>query len=199
MEWGLEARSRSFGMSLGLRLIFEPARGLREISVPDLRFLHGMLTDAETAHLKRPCRDESTSLALPSLTMSDLKERYRERGEFQSSQEWIVELAGERVGSVGLVSNMKKRLTPAGSVAWFAIGIARASERRRGLGSQALRLLEAEARSRGFAWAEVGVFSFNEPSLRFFEKNGYLRIGESPDATWWNGRFWPGIHLAKKI
>lgn len=58
----------------------------------------------------------------------------------------------------------------------------------RGLGSQALRSLEAEAKGRGYFWVGAG-FGASEELLRFWLKNGYIPVHLSPSVNPVSGEY----------
>ena len=71
--------------------------------------------------------------------------------------------------------------------------------RRCGLGTRVIAHLETMATDSGAERIEVGVFEYNEPSLRCFKKLGYEEFMRHPDRVWWNDRLWADIRLLKTL
>jgi RimJ/RimL family protein N-acetyltransferase len=46
---------------------------------------------------------------------------------------------------------------------------------------------------------ELGVFEYNEPARRLYEKLGYQTKTIIPNFTWWKGRMWADHRLFKLI
>lgn len=89
------------------------------------------------------------------------------------------------------------KLTAEPKTAWFGIVIGEPWARGRGVGAKVLAELERRSRAAGAIRGEVGVFEFNAVSLRFFRGQGYQEIGRLPNFTYWNGKGWMDLRLAK--
>ena len=69
----------------------------------------------------------------------------------------------------------------------------------RGLGRQIASHLEDLAVEAGAERIEVGIFEYNEPSMRFFKARGYQEFSRRPHRAWWNGRLWDDVRLLKPL
>jgi RimJ/RimL family protein N-acetyltransferase len=114
-------------------------------------------------------------------------------------QRWMMEFDGITVGNCSLMINPPHIRSEGKRVAWIGIAIGEASARGRGLGSKVLAFLEERAREYQADEIQAGVFEMNTPSLRLFEKNGYVRLRRYPRFTWWNGRYWADMRFVKKL
>jgi RimJ/RimL family protein N-acetyltransferase len=85
------------------------------------------------------------------------------------------------------------------SVAWMSIVIGEANARGKGIGKIAMTHLENLARTAGATRAELGVFEFNERALALYRRLGYREFKRIPDFTFWNGKMWTDIRMAKDL
>lgn len=81
--------------------------------------------------------------------------------------------------------------------AWIGLVIGESNGRGKGVGTEALRLLEEHLRAQGSQRIELGVFAFNHAAKRLYEKAGYREIGRIEDFTFWNDQFWTDIRMEK--
>ena len=58
---------------------------------------------------------------------------------------------------------------------------------------------EEEIRKAGCKRIELGVFEFNEPAKKLYQKMGYAEIGRIPNFTFWQGKMWTDIRMEKYI
>ena len=68
-----------------------------------------------------------------------------------------------------------------------------------GLGTRIIAHLETMAAKEGAERIEVGIFEYNEPSLKCFKKLGYSEFARQPDHVWWNEKLWAEIRLIKTL
>ena len=83
--------------------------------------------------------------------------------------------------------------------AWIGITIGEESARGKGLGPLAMQYLEEEIRSAGCKRIELGVFEFNEPAKKLYQKMGYAEIGRIPNFTFWQNKMWTDIRMEKYL
>ena len=83
--------------------------------------------------------------------------------------------------------------------AWLGMGIGEASARNKSVGTQALAYLEEQIKQQGLKRIELGVFEFNEPALKLYQKRGYQEIGRIKDFTYWQGKMWTDIRMEKYL
>jgi RimJ/RimL family protein N-acetyltransferase len=166
-------------------------------SLNDALLLAKWLSDPAIRYLAQPQKDEE-SLRNPE-TAELILERNQPSNAHRAPIDLILELDGEPVGHADVLFDPPHRLTREGKVAWLSILIGEKKHHRRGFGREAMLHLEKLAKKAGANCAEVGVFEFNEPSLRLMRSLGYEEIGKLADFTWWNGRRWADIRLAKSL
>lgn len=83
--------------------------------------------------------------------------------------------------------------------AWIGITIGEESARGIGIGVRAMQYLEAQIREQGLKRIELGVFEFNSPAIRLYEKMGYQEIGRLNNFTYYQGRMWGDIRMEKYL
>lgn len=103
----------------------------------------------------------------------------------------------ELVGEFNFVFNHRELLKTQPKTAWIAIGIGDPRCRGKGAGSIAMATMEREILALGGKRIELGVFEFNEPAIKFYEKLGYKRFAEIPQVTWWEGKWWADYRYEK--
>jgi RimJ/RimL family protein N-acetyltransferase len=138
---------------------------IRRARADDADFLLELILDEET----RPF------LGLPAeITREDLLEEiaHSER-EPQSFGRFVIESAGERVGSLGFrLVNERNRIAEAGR---FAI---HPSHRGRGIGDEAARLFQRHLLfDLDLHRIELQIYGFNERAIAQAERTGYVREG----------------------
>ncbi len=111
---------------------------------------------------------------------------------------YMIILDGFEIGEMSLQLDARQCMRRAPDTAWLSITLGEASARGRGLGSLAMKQLEAYAWQAGAARAELGVFEFNERAHRLYKSLGYQEIGRVPEFTWHQGRLWTDIRLLKE-
>lgn len=106
---------------------------------------------------------------------------------------------GVAVGEAKFEMDAPKLLTKAPHTAWLALVIGEAEWRGRGLGGLVVQHLENLARETGAQRVEVGIFEYNGPSLRFFQRRGYVEFARQSNRVWWNGKMWANVRLRKTL
>ena len=153
--------------------------------------------DPETRHLHTLFQDE-TGLSHVFVADDFLPERQGPPGG-DSDMELMVLVEGRPIGEARMQMDVPKLITKEANTAWLSLAIHEASLRRRGLGDRIASHLESLAYAAGAERIEVGIFEYNEPSLRFFAKRGYREFLRQPNRPWWNGRRWDDIRLLKSL
>ncbi len=158
----------------------------------DLNVLLRGMNDPEIRHLVTPnFREED----LPVVTL----EAYR-AGIFASTTEThrFIILDGDKpIGDLSLAVDPDHLFLRIPRSGWLGICISDGAYRGRGLGREALSFIEGFAWARGLVRIELGVFSYNEPAIRLYQKAGYHEIGRIPNFIWYKGRWWADIRMEK--
>lgn len=116
-----------------------------------------------------------------------------------SNQRFGIYSGDEFLGEVNFVFDHPALLKREPKTAWIGIGIGEIRHRKIGAGTLAMQTAEQAIREQGGRRIELGVFSFNQPAIRFYEKLGYERFFEIPDFTWWNGKWWSDFRYEKYL
>jgi RimJ/RimL family protein N-acetyltransferase len=83
--------------------------------------------------------------------------------------------------------------------AWIGITIAEKKYWRQGIGSQALEHLEKQVFLKGAKRIELGVFEFNTAAIRFYERQGYGKIGSIPRFVYYRDKMWSDVRMEKLL
>lgn len=83
--------------------------------------------------------------------------------------------------------------------AWLGINIGEAAGRGKGIGLIAFQYLEEQIKQAGLKRVELGVFEFNEPAIRLYQKVGFKEIARIDAFTFWRDKMWQDIRMEKYI
>ncbi|WP_338082727.1 GNAT family protein [Exiguobacterium algae] len=149
--------------------------------------------DPKIVHLIRPSRSEEELKAIHELSTEDLEKRLDTHDIF------LIYADDQLVGEVNTMYNPSHLYHKEPGSAWLGLVIGEAIGRGKGVGTEALRLLEAHLRRKGTPRIELGVFEFNEAAYRLYQKMGYHEIGRVEDFTYWRGKLWADIRMEKRL
>ncbi|MCC5892829.1 GNAT family N-acetyltransferase [Exiguobacterium sp.] len=149
--------------------------------------------DSDIVHLIRPSRSEAELTAEHRLTVDELNERLATHDIF------LIYADDELVGEVNVMYDAAHLYRQEPGSAWLGIVIGETHGRGKGVGTNALRLLEDRLRHQGTPRIELGVFAFNEAAHRLYEKLGYEEIARIEAFTYWDGRLWADIRMEKRL
>jgi len=62
-----------------------------------------------------------------------------------------------------------------------------------------MRYLEEQIRDNGLHRIELGVFEFNLPAIKLYQKMGYQEISRIDDFTYWQGKMCQDIRMEKYL
>jgi RimJ/RimL family protein N-acetyltransferase len=71
--------------------------------------------------------------------------------------------------------------------------------RYKGIGSHAMHYLEMQIKLHRLKRIELGVFEFNTPAIKLYQKSGYTEIGRIQNFTFWQGHMWQNIRMDKYL
>lgn len=83
--------------------------------------------------------------------------------------------------------------------AWISICIGENQNRGKGIGKDAMRLLENQCKELGYETIELGVFSMNHRAIGLYKSLGYEEICINPNITYFNGKWYDDIRMQKNI
>jgi RimJ/RimL family protein N-acetyltransferase len=102
-----------------------------------------------------------------------------------SGRHWLIEAEGHLVGGVGLDS-----LREMDRKAHFVIGMFAPSHMRRGLGTEATRLvLDHAFRSMNLHRVDLRVLAFNDGAIASYRKCGFVQEGRERESCWLDGQW----------
>jgi RimJ/RimL family protein N-acetyltransferase len=81
--------------------------------------------------------------------------------------------------------------------AWISVLIGEQAYWGRGVGTRAMQFLEEVTRSLGLRRIELGVFAFNEPAIRLYNRLGYQEIGRKDHFTYRPDQWYDDIRMEK--
>lgn len=153
---------------------------------PDLRFLLGWTPNEEASRrITTPeMVRERTSKPAPS-------------GVF--GERYMITCNNKIIGDVVFCIGAPQVISKNCRVAWLGIGIGEKSFQGKGIGKTAMAFIEKRARNAGAELFELGVFEFNGPALKLYNRLGYKEIKRIPEFTWYNGKMWSDIRMTKSV
>ena len=110
---------------------------------------------------------------------------------------YLIYLDGQLVGEMNYQKDPRHLYKKESPTAWISITIGEESARGKGIGAQAMQFLEEEIKKENFKRIELGVFEFNTPAQKLYQKMGYIEIGRIPKFTFWQGKMWTDIRMEK--
>lgn len=112
---------------------------------------------------------------------------------------YLIHFDGQLVGEMSFQIDPPHLYKKETGTAWIGITIGEESARGKGLGKLAMQYLEEEIGTAGYKRIELGVFEFNLPAQKLYQKMGYAEIGRIPDFTFWQGKMWTDIRMEKYL
>lgn len=149
--------------------------------------------DPALVHLSRPNRSQADIERKSTVDSAELAKRQ----EHQTT--YLIYLGSQLVGEMSYQVDPPHLYKKEPGTAWIGITIGEESARGKGLGPLAMQYLEEEIRKAGYKRIELGVFEFNTPAQKLYQKMGYAEIGRIPDFTFWNDKMWADIRMEKYI
>ena len=144
-------------------------------------------------HLIRPHRTQKDLDRRFTITVEDLTQRQEHHVSY------LILLDGQLVGEVDYQFDPPYLHKRDVRTAWLGIIIGEETARGKGVGRQAIQLLEVKLKQQGIPRIELGVFEFNTRALKLYQNLGYQEIGRIQDFTFWQNRMWNDIRLEKYL
>lgn len=158
----------------------------------DLNVLLRGMNDPQIRHLVTPnFREEE----LPLVTLEDYRASILGAGK--EVHRFIIFDDKKAIGDLSLAVDPDHLFLCIPNSGWLGICISDGDYRGRGIGRMALEFIEGFAWERGLVRIELGVFSYNEPAIRLYQKAGYHEIGRIPNFVWYKDRWWADIRMEK--
>jgi len=149
--------------------------------------------DPALVYLARPNQNQAD---LEKQTVVDVDELGK---RLEHNIVYLIHLDGQLVGEMSYQIDPPHLYKKEIGTAWIGITIGEESARGKGLGSLAMQYLEDEIRNAGYKRIELGVFEFNVPAQKLYQKIGYVEIGRIPSFTFWQDKMWTDIRMEKYI
>ena len=141
--------------------------------------------------LTRPNSSEQDLLSQQPVSVNDLLERIKR------SDIYLIYAQGELIGEMNYQVDPPYVYKKVKGTAWIGITIGEESGRGKGIGYFAMQYLEKQIKLAGLKRIELGVFEFNTPAIKLYQKSGYKEIARIPDFTYWQGKMWQDIRMEK--
>ena len=149
--------------------------------------------DPALVHLSRPNKSQEDLEKQQSITLEDLEHR------ILHDHIYLIYLDDQLIGEMDYQVDPRILFQKLAGTAWISILIGEEIGRGKGIGYQALQYLEEQIKSQKLNRIELGVFEFNLPAIRLYQKSGYREIGRVKDFTYWQGQLWQDIRMEKYI
>jgi RimJ/RimL family protein N-acetyltransferase len=124
---------------------------------------------------------------------------YAKSEDNPTEQCFMILLDKKPVGKISFFIDRYPIIFPKKSTAWVGIVIGSKFARGCGVGSAAMKQIEALAKESGAKRIELGVFEFNHAAKAFYEKLGYLEFKRLPEYTYSRGKMWADIRMVKEL
>lgn len=141
----------------------------------------------------RPNRDQAALASSLVVTEASLKKR------MARDPIYLIYADDQLVGEMNFQIDPEHLFKKEAGTAWIGINIGEAFARGQGVGAQAMLFLEECIQTKGLSRIELGVFEFNRPARKLYQKLGYQEIGRIADFTFWQGRMWQDIRMEKHL
>ena len=143
--------------------------------------------------LIRPNTNDADLLARNHVSAYDLIKR------IQHNPTYLIYAQGELIGEMDYSVDPQHVYKKEKGTAWIGITIGEESGRGKGIGYQALQYLEQEIKLQDLKRIELGVFEFNTPAVKLYQKLGYKEIARIEGFTYWQGKMWQDIRMEKYL
>ncbi len=152
--------------------------------------------DPALKHLFNYFPNEEAAKAI--VTAEELNNRWHQERKLPNVKRFVIEANGRIIGEVSFsLGHQCTDKNP--KAAWIGIVIGESDAHAKGYGTLTMRKLEVEISASGAERIDLGVFEFNEPARRLYEKLEYKTKTVIPDFTWWNGRMWSDRRMYKLL
>ena len=143
--------------------------------------------------LTRPNLNEEDLLGRKPVSVTDLVDRLKH------SHMYLIYAEGKLIGEMDYKVDTAYVYKQVKGTAWIGITIGEESGHGKGIGYHALRYLEEQIKFEGLKRIELGVFEFNTPALKLYQKSGYKEIARIEGFTYWQGKMWQDIRMEKYL
>ncbi len=149
--------------------------------------------DTQLIPFMRPVQNEADLQRQETITIDSVKQR------LEYLHIYLIYQDGQLIGEMNYMVDPEHLFKKEAGTAWIGITIGEAEARGKGIGYTALQFLEEVIKQQGLQRIELGVFEFNTPAYKLYEKLGYTEIARIPDFTYWEGKMWADIRMEKYV
>ncbi|ARF15929.1 GNAT family N-acetyltransferase [Sporosarcina ureae] len=149
--------------------------------------------DVNLKALSQPNRSKAELERETFLTIEDIRHRL----EYQHV--YLMYLDNRLIGEMSFTVDPGHLINKNSETAWISIVIGEPACRGKGIGMIALEYLEEQVRKYGLKRMELGVFEFNKPALKLYQKLGYQEMGRIEEFTYYEGNMWADIRMEKCV
>lgn len=103
------------------------------------------------------------------------------------------------IGEMGYMVDPEHLMKKVPGTAWLSITIGEPEFRGKGIGAAAFLYLEERIKEQGLTRMELGVFEFNTPAIKLYDRLGYEEIGRIEHFTYFEGEMWADIRMEKYL
>jgi RimJ/RimL family protein N-acetyltransferase len=168
----------------------------RQLTAPSLEVAEHFQkweNDPTLVPLIRPNKDKEALEARAVVTTKDLEHR------LEHHHMYLIYLEDRLVGEMDYQIDPKHLFKKEPGTAWIGILIGEEIARGKGFGRLALEYLEEQIKLQGLTRIELGVFEFNEPAIRLYERSGYKEFARLENFTYWQGEMWQDVRMEKYL
>jgi RimJ/RimL family protein N-acetyltransferase len=173
-------------MDVKFRRLMKPSTEIAE-------YFHRWENDPTLIPFIRPNKNKEALEERETVTVEDLEQR------LEHHQMYLIYLDDQLVGEIEYQIDPKHLYKKEAGTAWIGIIIGEESARAKGIGRLAMEYLEEQIMLQGLKRIELGVFEFNKPAIRLYEKMGYKEFARIESFTYWQGKMWQDIRMEKYV
>lgn len=143
--------------------------------------------------LIRPNPTREALLKRETTTVGNLRQR------IEHHHIYLIYWQGQLIGEMDYQVDPQHLYKKESGTAWLGITIGEESGRGKGIGLRGFQYLEEQVKQAGLKRMELGVFEFNEPAIRLYQRAGLKEIGRIDKFTFWQDKMWQDIRMEKYI
>lgn len=149
--------------------------------------------DPELIHLTQRHQNQEELESAKEVTLTGLTKRLEDHDIY------LIYSDEQLVGEINFMLNPEHLYIKDSNSAWIGITIGEPEGRGKGIGVEAIHYIEEQLKQQGIKRVELGVFEFNKPAHKLYQKLGYKEITRLENVTYWNGKMWKDIRMEKYI
>ncbi len=169
-------------------------RPMDKLSEAEAKTMFAWLSDPDYAPLCTVCKDPNESSSYKSWL--ELQQSFNSS---KNTTRFGIYDGSNLIGEFNFVFDHPVLIKSEPKTAFLGIGIGLKEYRGRGIGTMAIEFLEIEVAKQGGKRIELGVFEYNHPAIRLYQKLNYRHFHSIPDFTYWQGEWWTDMRFEKYL